>query len=48
MARLLPVVWAKNGLSSGIEPSGLMRRTLPSVVFSDCALAPVAFSPVVT
>src|SRR5688572_32312136 len=45
MAWLMPVVWEKNGLSDGIEPSALMRSTLPSVVVRDCELALLAFSP---
>ena len=53
MARLAPVAVPPSpsklvGLSAGMLPSGLIRRTLPSRVVSDWALGPLAFSPTAT
>jgi hypothetical protein len=45
IARLFPVVLLKKGLSVGIEPSELMRNTLPSKLVSVCEFEPLAFSP---
>lgn len=36
---------ARKGLSEGIDPSGLIRSSLPKRFVSVCALAPLAFSP---
>ena len=48
MARSTPVVWLKNGLSVGMEPSGLIRRILPLRLLSDCELALTLLSPTPT
>jgi hypothetical protein len=45
IARLLPVVDPKNGLSLGIEPSGFRRSILPSRLLNDWEFEPTAFSP---
>jgi hypothetical protein len=45
MARLFPLVLPKNGLSLGMVPSLLMRRTLPMVVFMSWAREPTVLSP---
>jgi hypothetical protein len=48
MARLAPVAVAKNGLSEGIVPSGLIRSILPWRVVMDVAFAEFALSPTAT
>ena len=45
IARLSPVVWLKNGLSVGIEPSLLIRRSLPRGLASVWEFELTAFSP---
>ena len=45
IAWLMPLVWLRKGLSDGMEPSALMRSTLPSVVVNDCEVALFALSP---
>ncbi len=45
IARLIPVVLLKKGLSLGIMPSRLMRSIFPSGVPRLCAFDPTAFSP---
>ena len=47
-ARPRPVCVAKNGLSVGMLPSSLKRRSLPNGSARFCAWAPLAFSPTPT
>jgi hypothetical protein len=44
----MPVADAKNGLSEGTVPSGLILTTLPSRFVSVCEFEPFALSPTAT
>ena len=48
MARFTPVAVPKNGLSDGMVPSALSRRTLPRRVSRLWELAPTPLSPTAT
>jgi hypothetical protein len=48
MARFRPLAVEKNGLSTGIEPSALIRRILPRRLASVCELLETALSPTAT
>jgi len=47
-ARAMPTCVAKNGLSFGIVPSALKRRSLPNGELRSCASGGLAFSPTPT